>query len=125
MADPFQVGGIRPNQQYEIVNPKTGVVYKPNPGCSWKNEKKVFDELLQDNRIVFGVSGEAGPQRKRFWAEAKERGKVTTTLWKDLPTTTNGTHHLKQLLLEFNNPKPEGFLERIIQLSTDEGDIVS
>ena len=124
VADPFQVGGIRPNQQYEIVNPKTGVIYKPNPGCSWKNEKKVFDELLKDNRIVFGVSGEAGPQRKRFWSEAKERGTVTTTLWRDLPTTTNGTQHLKQLLLEFNNPKPEGLLERIIQLSTDEGDIV-
>ena len=106
------------------MNPKTGVVYRPNQGCSWKNEKKVFDELLKDNRIVFGVSGEAGPQRKRFWSEAKERGEVTTTLWKDLPTTTNGTQHLKQLLLEFKNPKPEGLLERIVQLSTDEDDIV-
>ena len=124
VADPFQVEGIRPNQQYEIVNPKTRVVYKPNLGCSWKNEKKVFDELLKDNRIVFGVSGEAGPQRKRFWSEAKERGEVTTTLWTNLPTTTNGTQHLKQLDLVFKNPKPEGLLERIIQLSTDEGDIV-
>ena len=84
----------------------------------------MFDELLKDNRIVFGVSGEAGPQRKRFWSEAKERGRVTTTLWKDLPTTTNGTQHLNQLSLNFKNPKPEGLLERIIQLSTDEGDIV-
>ena len=124
VADPFQVEGVRPNQQYEIVNPNTSAVYRPNPGCSWKNEKKVFDELLKDNRIVFGVSGEAGPQRKRFWSEAKERGRVTTTLWKDLPTTTNGTQHLNQLSLNFKNPKPEGLLERIIQLSTDEGDIV-
>ena len=31
-ADPFQVGGWRPNQQYEITNPNTGVVYKPNAG---------------------------------------------------------------------------------------------
>ena len=124
VADPFQVEGIRPNQQYEIKNPKTGKIYKPNSGCSWKNEKKVFDELLKENRIVFGVSGEAGPQRKRFWSEAKERGEVTTTLWKDLPTTTNGTQHLKALQLQFKNPKPEGLLERIIQLSTNEGDIV-
>ncbi|MDG1175398.1 MAG: site-specific DNA-methyltransferase, partial [Flavobacteriales bacterium] len=74
VADPFQVGGERPNQLFEITNPNTGKVYKPNPGSSWKNEKKVFDELLKDNRIVFGVSGDAGPQRKRFWSEAKERG---------------------------------------------------
>ena len=75
VADPFQVEGVRPNQQYEIVNPKTGRAYKPNPGCSWKNEKKVFDELVKDNRVVFGVSGEAGPQRKRFWSEAKKKGR--------------------------------------------------
>ena len=36
-ADPFQVGGIRPDQLYEIKNPKTGRIYTPNSGCSWKN----------------------------------------------------------------------------------------
>ena len=126
VADPFQVGGERPNQLFEITNPNTGKVYIPNPGSSWKNEKKVFDELLKDNRIVFGVSGDAGPQRKRFWSEAKERGQVTTTLWKKLPTTTNGTQHLKKIFKSkvFENPKPEGLMERIIQLSTSENDIV-
>lgn len=126
VADPFQVGGERPNQLYEILNPNTGIIYKPNPGSSWKNEKKVFDQLIVDNRIVFGTSGEAGPQRKRFWSEAKERGQVTTTLWKDLPTTTNGTQHLKKMFASkvFENPKPEGLMERIIQLSTNENDIV-
>ncbi|MBU2524601.1 site-specific DNA-methyltransferase [Patescibacteria group bacterium] len=126
VADPFQVGGIRPNQLYPIKNSKTGEVYKPLPGNSWKNEKSVFDELLKDGRIVFGVSGEAGPQRKRFWTEAKERGEVTTTLWDDLPTTTNATRHLKDLFGEkvFDNPKPEGLIQRIIELSTKEGDLV-
>jgi len=126
VADPFQVGGIRPNQLYPIKNPKTGEVYKPLPGNSWKNEKSVFDQLLKDNRIVFGVSGEAGPQRKRFWTEAKERGEVSTTLWDDLPTTTNATRHLKELFGEkvFDNPKPEGLIQRIIKLSTQEGDLV-
>ncbi len=126
VADPFQVGGERPNQLFPITNPKTGKVYTPNKGSSWKNEKKVFDELIKDNRIIFGVKGDAGPQRKRFWSEAKERGQVTTTLWKDLPTTTNGTQHLKEIFNSkvFENPKPEGLMERIIQLSTNEGDIV-
>ena len=126
IADPFQVGGERPNQLYEITNPNTGIIYRPNQGSSWKNEKKVFDKLLADNRIVFGTGGKSAPQRKRFWFEAKKRGRVTTTLWKDLPTTTNGTQHLKKLFGEelFSNPKPEGLMERIIQLSTIEGDII-
>ncbi len=126
VADPFQVGGLRPNQRYPVTNPNTGKVYYPLPGNSWKNEKKVFDKLMEEERIVFGVRGEAGPQRKRFWSEAKERGRVTTTLWHDLPTTTNATKHLKELFGEkvFENPKPEGLVRRIIQLSTRDGDIV-
>lgn len=117
-ADPFQVGGIRPNQQYTIINPKTQKEYKPNPGCSWKNDYKKYLELLKDDRIIFGVSGEAGPQRKRFWSEASERGKVAKTWWDDVDTTTNGTQQIKEIfnLINFTNPKPVLFLKKIIQL---------
>lgn len=121
-ADPFQVGGWRPNQQYEITNPNTGVVYKPNEGCSWKNDYKKFQELMADNRIVFGKTGDGGPQRKRFIWEAQERGKVAKTLWDDVETTTNGTQLVKKMfdgVSLFDNPKPVGFLERIIELGAN------
>jgi adenine-specific DNA-methyltransferase len=120
-ADPFQVGGWRPNQQYEITNPNTGEVYLPSEGNSWKNEYDKFVELMEDKRIVFGTGGEAGPQRKRFLSEALERGRVTTTLWTDVETTTNGTQQLKKLFEGgqlFTNPKPVGLLMRIITLAT-------
>ncbi len=126
-ADPYQVGGWRPNQQYEIINPKTGAIYRPNPNCSWKNDYKKFKELMADNRIVFGVNGESGPQRKRFIWEAKERGKVAKTLWDDIETTTNGTQQIKNLFdgkSVFDNPKPVGLLKKILELSTDNNDIV-
>ena len=120
-ADPFQVGGWRPNQQYEIVNPTTGVIYKPNKGCSWKNDYHKFQELLADNRIVFGKTGTSGPQRKRFIWEAKERGRVVKTIWDDLDTTTNGTQQLKKIFegqSPFSNPKPINLLLRILQLGS-------
>ncbi|MEI7425558.1 MAG: site-specific DNA-methyltransferase [Candidatus Moraniibacteriota bacterium] len=125
-ADPFQVGGWRPNQQYEIKNPNTGVIYKPNENCSWKNDFNKFQELLEDNRIVFGVDGKVGPQRKRFLFEAEERGKVAKTIWDDVGTTTNGTQHLNSLLKRnlFTNPKPESFLQKVLELGTQENDIV-
>jgi adenine-specific DNA-methyltransferase len=117
-ADPFQVGGERPNQRYPITNPKTGKVYYPNPGCSWKNELKVFEQLLADNRIVFGVSGEAGPQRKRFQFEAEERGRVAKTIWDDIDTTANATRDLDRLFGKhiFDNPKPVNLIKRFAQL---------
>jgi adenine-specific DNA-methyltransferase len=119
-ADPFQVEGERPNQLYEIVNPKTGQKYVPNPGNSWKNDFEKFVELMSDNRIVFGTSGEAGPQRKRFWSEAQERGRVTKSLWTDVDTTANATAYLIQLMGKkvFTNPKPVDLIQRFIQLGT-------
>lgn len=124
-ADPFQVGGWRPNQQYEIVNPKTGKVYRPNPGCSWKNDYEKFQELLKDNRIVFGLTGDGGPMRKRFKYEALERGKVAKTLWTEVETTTNGTQFLKKLFHNhtlFDNPKPVQLIKKMIELGTYEKD---
>lgn len=118
-ADPFQVGGVRPNQLYPITNPNTGTVYRPNPGCSWKNDKQRFDELWADDRIVFGATGEAGPQRKRFLSEALERGRVAKTLWTDVDTTTNATKALKKLMdgeSVFDNPKPVELVRRFLQL---------
>lgn len=125
-ADPFQVGGVRPDQLYGITNPKTGVTYYPNSGNSWKNKFSVFQQLMQDNRIVFGVSGEAGPQRKRFWAEAKERGRVAKTWWDEEETTTNGTQTLKDLFANcpFKNPKPVGLLVHIFELCSDQNGCV-
>lgn len=126
-ADPFQVGGWRPNQQYEIVNPKTGVKYRPNEGCSWKNDYNKYLELVKDNRIVFGKNGDSGPQRKRFLYEANERGKVVKTIWDDVETTTNGTMLLKKLfdnISVFDNPKPVEFIKRILQLATKKDSIV-
>ena len=119
-ADPFQVGGERPNQMYPITNPNTGKVYRPNPGSSWKNELRVFRQLIEDNRIVFGVSGEAGPQRKRFLSEAEDRGKVAKTWWDDVDTTTNATRAAKNLMGAdvFDNPKPVSLIRRFIQLGT-------
>jgi adenine-specific DNA-methyltransferase len=118
-ADPFQVGGWRPNQQYEIINPKTGEKYLPNSGSSWKNDYDKFQILLKENRIIFGATGDAGPQRKRFLSEALDRGKVTKTWWDEVGTTTNGTTMVKNLFNNssvFTNPKPVDLIEKMIQL---------
>lgn len=126
-ADPFQVGGWRPNQQYEIINPNTGKIYKPNPGCSWKNDYEHFQKLLADNRIVFGKTGEGAPQRKRFIHEAVERGRVAKTWWDDVDTTTNGTLLLKEIFdgkILFDNPKPVSLIKKFLQLATDDDSIV-
>lgn len=76
---------------------------------------------MADGRIVFGVSGEAGPQRKRFLSEALERGRVSKTWWDDVETTSNGTKLLKTLFngsSPFSNPKPISLIKRMLQLGS-------
>lgn len=126
-ADPFQVGGWRPNQQYTIVNPNTGIEYRPNPNCSWKNDYENFLKLQADGRIVFGRTGNGGPQRKRFLSEALERGRVTKTIWDDIETTTNGTQLVKSIFgghTVFSNAKPVSLIHRMLQLGSYRDSIV-
>mgnify|MGYP001594673758 CR=1 FL=1 len=125
-ADPFEAGGIRPNQMYPIKNPNTGEVFYPAKGNCWKNDFKKFQELLADNRIVFGKNNKGRPQRKRFIWEAKERGLTPNTWWNDVGTTTNGTMELKELFGEkvFNNPKPTSLIKRIMTLGAEKDSLI-
>lgn len=126
-ADPFQVGGWRPNQQYEIVNPNTGIAYRPNPGCSWKNDYSNYLKLVEQGRIIFGRTGEGGPQRKRYLFEAEDRGKVSKTWWDDVESTSNGTQTVKKLfdgITVFDNPKPVSLIEKFLQLASSSDSIV-
>ena len=116
-ADPFQVGGWRPNQQYEIVNPNTGVVYKPNTGCSWKNDLAHYKELVKDNRIVFGKTGDGGPQRKRFLSEATERGNISMDVFNSILKIFDNN-------IIFSNPKPVELIKRMLQLGAKTDSII-
>ncbi len=124
-ADPFEVGGERPNQRYEITNPETGETFTPKEGNSWKNDYETFQKLKENDRIVFGKSGQGRPKRKRFLSEAKERGTTPTTLWDDVGTTTKATRYLRNMFGErdlFNNPKPVKLVKRFAKLSTNSED---
>ena len=111
---------------YPITNPNTREVFFPAQGNCWKNDLHRFNDLLADNRIVFGRSGKARPQRKRFLSEAKDRGLTPNTWWDDVGTTTSGTNLLNKLLesSNFPNPKPITLVYRILQLGTDKDSII-
>ena len=125
-ADPFQVWWERPNQLYGITNPNTQQTYYPNEWNSWKNDYKTYLNLVEDNRIIFWVSWETWPQRKRFWTEAEERWKVAKTWWDDIETTTNWTQLLKRIFWKcpFKNPKPVGLISKFAELTTKENEIL-
>ncbi len=127
VADPMDAPNIRENLTYEIVNPNTSAVYLPPAGRHWRFTRENYDEALADNRIIFGRSGRARPQYKRFLSEAKERGTNIFTIWSDVGTATDATRELQRIFgrgQSFPTPKPTDLIEEIIRVSTGSNDIV-
>jgi len=127
VADPFDAPNVRPNLTYPIVNPNTGKEYWPPEGRHWRFSQQKYQEAIKKGRVVFGKTGEASPQYKRFLFEAQERGTNPSTIWDDVGTATEATKELMKLFQSkdvFSTPKPERLLQRILHIGSDEGDLV-
>ncbi len=99
----------------------------PPPGTSWRYTREKFEELIADNRIWFGVAGDARPAYKRFLSEVTETI-PSTTIWtyEEVGHNDESKKEMRSLFGEdlFATPKPERLLERVIRLATNPGDWV-
>jgi adenine-specific DNA-methyltransferase len=118
--------GFRPNQMYEIVGPN-GKVHVPPAGSCWKVIRSEFDKLIADDRVYFGVNGDAMPSRKQFLKDIE--GIVPWTWWphEEAGHTDEAKregHAIFGATEAFGTPKPERLLNRIITIASNPGDLV-
>lgn len=125
-ADPFDAPAVRQNLSYEIINPNTGVSFLPPNGRHWRTEKSKYEQLLADNRILFGKTGNGKPQLKRFLDEVAERGATPKSIWDDCGTATDGTKEILDIFGSkvFDTPKPTTFIKKILELASYQSSIV-
>ena len=120
------VGPVVPEKLYEITTP-SGRKVKPPHGRCWLFTIERFNEMKNDNRIWFGANGDNAPRVKKFISEVKE-GVTPMTLW--LRDEVGDNQEAKREVKAFNSdnvfttPKPERLIQRVVQLATNEGDIV-
>lgn len=121
-----QAGHGTPTQFYDLIAPN-GKIHKLPPGRCWVYTEPVMRKMIEDNRIWFGKDGNNVPAIKRFLTEVKQ-GMACQTIWKyqEVGHSQEGTKELKAIFgdIPFDTPKPTRLIERIIELSTDPGDIV-
>lgn len=122
----FTAQGYRPNQMYKITTP-AGVTYDPPEGRCWSNVESEFKKLLADNRMWFGKDGKSRPRVKNFLEESD--GISAWTWWSNKEVGHNQEAKKESIALfgaakAFATPKPERLMKRILELATDEGDIV-
>jgi adenine-specific DNA-methyltransferase len=82
----------------------------------------------ENNEIWFGADGTAAPSRKTFLDELKIQGPPAPTIW--LHSDVGNNHEAREEAKAMNpndpfaTPKPEKLLKRILDLSTQPGDLV-
>ncbi|MGL2914556.1 site-specific DNA-methyltransferase [Helicobacter pylori] len=124
----LSVGSAVERNIYPIFNPYTNQEIYPPHGRSWVYSQEKLQELIADNRIFFPTSGSGVPCYKRFLNEVKQ-GTTPLTIWKytEVGHTQDAKREIKELFegqALFDTPKPEALLQRILEISTKENDLV-
>lgn len=112
---------------YSITTPSGRVIPGPPPGRFWALSEEKFQELQRDDRVVWGKEGAGAPAIKTFLTEVQAL--VPKTWWPhtECGHTDEAKRESKQLSaagVPFVTPKPERLLRRVIEISTNPGDIV-
>ncbi len=128
LAAPLTRSEHRDRDVYEIEN-DAGRRVMPPAGSSWRRPREKMEWLQADNRIWWGVNGDADfPMEKKFLSEAKQ-GVVNRTWWpyQFAGSTRNAGAELKAIFdgrKVFDTPKPAKLLHRILELSISSDAIV-
>jgi adenine-specific DNA-methyltransferase len=125
-SGPCHVKTPNPKDIYEITTPSGRKVWPPR-GTSWRFSERKFEELVRENRVWFGKTGNNIPRYKRFLTDVQQ-GIIPKTLWlrDEVGDNQEAKTEVKNLLSSspFNTPKPTRLIKRILRLSTNKDSIV-
>ena len=115
-------------QRFPITLP-SGRTVVPKTGRYWAFSQETFESARAEGRTYFGRNGNSLPIIKRYLNEVRE-GVAPRTWWPAEDVGTNQSakrDHLRKLLPDiepFATPKPEGLVQRAIEIASNPGDIV-
>ncbi|WP_459925647.1 site-specific DNA-methyltransferase, partial [Desulfatiferula olefinivorans] len=123
-----QAGHATASQFYKLKLP-SGREIDPPKGRCWLYTKEKMEQEVKNGNIWFGKNGDNAPRLKKFLEGNQDKGLTPETIWysSDVSTNDAAKKGLLKLLNDvsvFDNPKPEGLIERVLHISTNPGDIV-
>jgi adenine-specific DNA-methyltransferase len=120
-------GDMRPNQFYDLIDPKTGKVYKANFNRVWSYTPESMQKLIIENRVIFPEDENKRPMRKRFANELNSETNPFSTWMINVGMNTEGTRIVNSLFdgtTMFNYVKPLSLLQNLIDQVTFDKDII-
>ena len=127
-GNPLNNPALRPNLQYTVMSPTGYEIPHPPNGWRWSREK--LAEKIASGEIRFTPDGK-GLRRRTYLADME--GLAPSSLWANVEETGHtrqAKYELKALFPEravtslFDTPKPEKVVQRVLELSTNPGDLV-
>ncbi len=118
---------MRPNQAYDLVNPKTGKVYPFNPNRVWSYIPESMDKMIAEQRVVFPEDVSKRPMQKRFQNELKSTyNPFSTLMLDDVGLNTEATRTIQELLggNVFDYSKPVSLLKTLVTQICGNDDVV-
>ncbi|WP_312082943.1 site-specific DNA-methyltransferase [Epilithonimonas hominis] len=111
-----------------IITAPSGKKHSPPTGRSWRFSEQKFNELLDQDRVWFGESGENVPRIKRFLTDVQDGMKVTT-IWKfsEVGHNQEATQELRTIFegdAFFDTPKPVKLIDRLLKIATSPEDTI-
>ncbi len=111
---------------FSIVGP-SGRTFSPPPGRFWRVSEERLRQLNADGRVWWGPTGEARLSIKRYLSEVGNL--VPRTFWSkdDVGSNRTSKNEMRALFPDdasFTTPKPERLLQRVLDIATDEGDLI-
>jgi adenine-specific DNA-methyltransferase len=111
---------------YPITGPN-GQVYFPSAGRQWAPSEDTFNRWLSEGKIWFGKNGNNRPSIKQYLSEV-QAGIVPLSIWFREEVGDNQEAKKEITVIDseniFETPKPERLLQRILQIATNENDLV-
>lgn len=121
-------GGHATSEQFYNITTPGGRTIEPPPGRCWTVTRKRLNELIEDNRVWFGESGNNVPRLKKFTEDGKQ-GLTPHTLWRAEEVGTNDSAKKELIALfegteVFPTPKPVPLIRRIVEIASSPDSIV-
>ena len=120
----------RPNQFYDLVDPNTGIAYKPSEKRVWTYFPETMDEKIKAGQVVFPKSEKGKPMYKRYLCDLRtDINPLSSWLSNDaygIGLNSEGTKIIQSIFDRkvFDYPKPISLLTTIISQASSGNDII-
>ena len=107
----------RPNLHYDLIDPKTGIVYPPNPNTGWRYSKETIEQKMAEGRILFPDKPSGRPREKKFYNEIRSQYTgVSSVLSEDVGYTEDSSKDINAIFNKraFDFPKPVALISFLV-----------